>query len=268
MLGWFSVALEVFLRKDFGERYLSIVRVLCASIVLSLAVLIGQAVPLLAGDGPPDFLRGIAAAINAAVFQVIWWAFLAMSAYHLWRIYRRNERGEQWYSRSFGISHFSFLLGKTLPALKIGGVTLGGPFVISDWALYCLIEPLGLAVLGLVFREVGLRTVAVFILVGAVSLLLKNLTVYSFQRARMLDIMDSQIEARFMLEALRGSPKEQTQGFSVVSIPTPLDRDRDGIPDTLETSDLAATVRATMGASVVTPPPASVQEDGAEQSAV
>lgn len=57
--------------------------------------------------------------------------------------------------------------------------------------------------------------------------------------------MDSQIGAQFMLEALQGKPKEQTKGFSVVSIPVLLDRDHNGIPNTLKTSDLAATVRAT-----------------------
>ena len=59
---------------------------------------------------------------------------------------------------------------------------------------------------------------------------------YAQAHGRLLDLVDAQIEGQYLQAALRGDDKRQTAGYSVVRAPSALDKDGDGMPDTLQTA--------------------------------
>lgn len=238
VLGWFSVSVEVFLRHSFGERYLSLLRLFMSWIALSFFATGGQIMALV-GVGTSNTDRGALSALGGfAFFQVLYWVFIGMSIWHLWRISQRNRRGERWHSWSFGISWLNGLIGRKI-----------GPVVIDDWSLYRFVEPVLVLVLAFVFGIFS-GVVAVWFFVASVTLFIKNNYLYSQSRGRMLDMIDAQIASDYFQAALQGQDKRQTAGFVMVRPPRALDRNQDGIPDPLQapqTVDFSRTLNETVG---------------------
>ena len=212
--GYFSLSIEVFLRWNFGERYFSVVRVFFGGLVMAVLAVF----PFL-GGGASKFYWGLAG------------CYLVLSIIHLVRIWLRNRAGVVWHSQSFGVP----LLGYLLPG-------------VNDWTLYRFIEPaisFALAVIASRFD----RVTSNWLFLASVSLLVHNQMVYSEQRNRWLDAMDASIEAETFSNpsAFIGRRKQESHGFSTVSIPLGLDRNRDGIPDYAQAPNYADTVAETMG---------------------
>ena len=225
VLGWFSLSIEVFLRKDFGERYLSPIRFFLAWFAFSTLAFGGQVVNLMGmAYGPREGGEVWKGLLSGLLFHVLYWGFLIMSAWQFRRISKRNKRGERWHSWSFGVSRFSGLIGRKV-----------GSFTIDDWALYRFIEPTAIFALAVL---VGLVSVPAgsWLWLASVTLLLKNNYMYAQAHGRLLDLVDAQIEGQYLQAALRGEDKQKTAGYSVVRAPSALDKDGDGMPDTLQTA--------------------------------
>lgn len=196
ILGWLSLSLEVFIRREFGERYLGYLRLAFTGFLLAIylgfltlfssATAYGNA-PRSAGSGPLE-----------AVFLL---AFMGMAMYHRVRIWRKKRAGVQWHSMSFGVSRLA-----ALPAFQTA----------NDWALYRAWEPLAFFVLGTVITAIFHSTIGTWMQVASVALAVKNQLVFAQQYSRILDMIDGRIEAEFFNEAAQGKPKTQTAGFSVV----------------------------------------------------
>lgn len=218
VLGWFSVSVEVFLRHSFGERYLSVTRLVLGLIAFLLVVFSRQIIAVLT---PPGTLS--VPIVDLAAFLVLYLAFLGFGIFQLWRIWQRNRRGMPWYSKSFGISRFSSLVGKKI-----------GPLAIDDWTLYRFIEPGFVLLMAIILGFLVSDNIRNWLLLIFVTMLVRNNFLHSRERGRILDMMDAAIIGRFGLEALKGEDKHETAGLSIVRPPRGADADRDGIPDFLD----------------------------------
>lgn len=193
VLGWISLTLEVFLRKGFGERYFSLMRVAMANaVMLAVAFVLG----LLNGIAPdagyysPEPLAIIAVGFNvAAIFHLIW-------------MWIRRWRNIPWHTRSFGENWLAFLFWRW------------------DWTFYRFIEPVACFAVGyFLVKTMEEPIMGGWICLAAVALLMKNNISYYIQLERMWDFTDAQIEAANQQAAMRGERKSKTAGFSVVSVP-------------------------------------------------
>lgn len=183
-LSWLSITIEVFFRYQFGERYLSFLRLFLAYSTMGLLVFY---FPIFFGFGS---LTG-------------WFilAFLVLSAYHWLTIWVRNRSRIPWYSLSFGISR--------LEGLPLG--IFGG-----DWMLCCVTEPVFALIVAVLMRflDPGLGS---FLLLAAFALFLKNLLMYQQYHNTFLDLADARIVAEHFNDVLQGKPKTVTAGIPPVS---------------------------------------------------
>lgn len=213
LLGFVSVTVEAFIRRDFGSRYWTLLRVVAAWQVMRFYVLLlnlPEIVRMSFGMGRP--MRSMA--------DWFTYAFLVLALVHLFRNWQRHRAGIPWHSQSFGISWLSFL-------------------PVHDYVLYRFIEPACVLVAGWLLSSVDGPTGGWLVLAG-MALFVRNNMTFSMMRDRYLDIIDARIESRYFNEVQSGKPKQQTAGWQVVPIPQGnLFGDEDEI-------DISATVRETM----------------------
>jgi hypothetical protein len=226
-LGWASVTLEVFVRRDFGERYFTIGRILIGYLFIRFVLALAnyrQALAVLPMVEPPVHLH----TINQWYVS----SFVLLALVHLVRIFLRNLAGVPWYSRSFGVSWFDFL------------IPLSG-YRISDWVLYRFIEPgICFAFAWFILPE-GSFTRG-WLIFASLGLFFHNNMAFNMTRSRYLDLVDGEIASRFYnetREAQRGvrTSKYQTAGYTVVPVPR--------MAQEVLPPDIAATVAATIGRS-------------------
>jgi hypothetical protein len=210
ILGWLSVSVEVFIRRDFGERYLTWLRLLLGYMAMDLFTLIPRII----------FTFVPFVSINVVpVSSLFFKGFVVLALYHQWRIWRRNRKGIAWHSESFGISRLAFL-------------------PVSDWILYRFVEPLLCLVIGLFLRYLDPAT-GIWLIIASIALFVKNQMVFSAQRGRFLDVIDARIESAAMQGVLQGSSKKDSAGYSVMPVPA-----ADFF--SVDAPDIAATVDATL----------------------
>jgi hypothetical protein len=229
-LGWASITLEVFVRRDFGERYLTAGRVLIGYLfiqaVMALANLRLVVMMVLPGAEPP----GAPTAIHRWFVS----SFLLLSLVHLLRIFLRNRAGIPWYSRAHGVSWLQFL------------IPLSG-YRLSDWVLYRFVEP-GLCLMVAWFLLPVLLPDGGFtrnwLIFASLGLFFHNNMTYNHMRNKYLDLVDGEIVSRHFNEARQatgGQSKSvyQTAGYSVIPVPRAAQE--------MLTPDIAARVQATLG---------------------
>lgn len=220
-LGWISLTLEVFARREFGERYFNPVRIIFAWFTLGFYRFFFVLWFSLSNFSIGGSLFGGGSSFNLGAttpfFRLFTWGFLIASGAHILRIYLRNKQGIQWHSQSFGISWFS-----ALP--------------LDDWKLYRFVEPVAFFIVGLILAIFFDRLLGIWIVLAAGSLFLKNQMAYADLRGRYLDLIDSRIESEFLTSAVHGTPKSETKGFSVMPVPagTVLPEDAASIEETVE----------------------------------
>ena len=216
LLGWLSVSLEVFVRHEFGERYLSWLRLYFAWImVASVGV----------------FLPSIFGAPNPLSFYIgygIYIAFILLALWHRLTIRRRRKRQEKpnppepLHSMCSGYSHLSWI-------------------PVKEWTLYLWVEPLFFIIISLLLWRFFGGLAGAWLLLSSVGMLIKNQMEYYNNRGQLLDMIDAQIEAKYFSAALanRGENKRETGGFVVADVYT-------GNLFDDEEPDISATVDATM----------------------
>ncbi len=199
LLGWLSVSVEVFLRRDFGERYLSNIRLMLSSLMLTAVGFSGALAWFI--NANLSSTPSSSSAADAWVFGILLVSYAGLCLFHRWQIRRRNRLGIQWHSMSFGSSWFEAFISW------------------DDWRLYTVVEPLFVFALAVLASWLGLAATGLWFLVGSVALFLRNQLVYMQNRDKILNLMDSRIEAGFFQTSLNGAPKRTTAGFSVVPFP-------------------------------------------------
>jgi len=228
-LGWASVTLEVFIRQDFGERYLTVGRILTGYLFIQCCLWISEF--------RSAFVAWASAQPIAAPQTINRWyisCFAALALVHLGRIFFRNRAGVPWYSHNHGVSYLTFL------------IPLSG-YRLSDWILYRFIEP-GLCFAFAWYAMPLLLPDASFtrnwLIFASIGLFLHNNLSYNATRNKYLDQVDSEIISRYFNE-MREAEKNprtsvyQTAGYTVVPVPHIA---REVLPP-----DVVATVQETMG---------------------
>jgi hypothetical protein len=207
VLGWWSIIPEVFLRYQFGERYLTFLRVSFAGIILYVVHKLTDYWAFTIGSGslgtsvvnPYAFPRD-------PLWSIFVLGFIVLTINHFVQIWLRHKRQESWHSRSFGISRL-----EGVPFPLFGG---------DDWVLYRFYEPALCLILTFIIGRFDNVTSTV-LGIGTFALFIKNNLVYFQYRAITLDLVDAKIESSYYNEAAERKPKAKTAGISVVSVVWP-----------------------------------------------
>lgn len=231
LMSFSSITLDCFVRKEFGERHYTIVRVAMGWLMLQFFLMLANlqnAFSWVPGIQPLASERGI----NRGLVL----CFLALSLVHIFRIWQRNHAGIVWHSHSWGISHLSFLM--SLPALRIRDME----FRITDWALYRYLEP-GLCLLISWYLIPGPSFTRNWLIWCSLAMLIHNNQVFFARRTRFLDMLDSQIESGYYNtmreEATGASSKYQTAGHTAMPLPPQT------VVESMQKADIELTVRET-----------------------
>lgn len=180
--GCFAISVVPFIRKDFGERYLSWLNLFFGYTVVANFTFLGSMFASLARWNGQQFML------------LFWLAFIGMSVYRRWEISRKNNAGVQWHS-------------------MYAGTTLL-PLPVSQEKIYKFFEPALVFGAGHLLWTVS-GQVGLWLMISAVALFINNHIIYYNERRAMLDMRDAEIEAKFLSAALSGRPASETAGFVV-----------------------------------------------------
>jgi len=231
VLGAFAISAEVFLRRDFGERYFTRTKFIAGLLIL-LAFKFGSSLaPRM--PSPDDYVFdqetgqfALKAAetsfnLNAALTYFILLAYVILGSYHTFRIWWRNGTGRPLHSRDHGLTWLETAAELTLVipnffiGLVMGVYALTLPEHERPWLMNALpflrdargfaekvVEPLVLLLLGTLLSNLGAPSVATWLFFSALALVLFTTIRHEIERNRMLDMRDQQIEAKDMSSAM------------------------------------------------------------------
>lgn len=234
IMSWSSATLDVFIHREFGERYLSVGRIILGWMTIQFFLSIAGLQNTLSWiPGIPS--TGSDPSINS------WYliSYAVLSGIHLLRIWQRNQAGVIWHSRSFGVSWLDFLTH--LPPLRLGRYELR----ITEWMLYRFLEP-GLC-FALAMFLMPISFTRSWLLWASFTMFIHNSMIWNAKRQKFLDMIDGHIEGGYYndlrSDALgqgAGSDKRQ-MGYAEIPIPTVL------MSELAAPVDFSATVAETMG---------------------
>lgn len=244
-LGWWSIPLELLMRKEFGSRYLSFLRLYMGYVVMGLFTFLFTFVGVLAGGISPLAFFGYSGSLrtlfanggSSVLYHLVYWAVVGMACWHRYRIWRRERDGVPWHSMSFGISRLAAIPWQRLIDAVPG---LSNYVTIDDFFLLRFVEPGMCYLVALGLRRVD-SLLGWWLLIASVALFLKSNLVYWDLKGRTQDLMDANLEASYLSAALAGKDKQETAGWSVV--PAPVEGLFEHTP-----FDLHMTVREALGA--------------------
>ena len=232
VMGWSTCTLEVWVRHDFGERYLTVGRIILGWLTIRMFLSLSNL------QNSLSWLPGIEPMTTEnAINRFYITCYLLFSCVHLYRIWYRNFSGVPWHSHSFGRSYLDFLTW--LPPLRIGKYSIS----VTEWMLYRFIEPaLCFAVVYYFFPGGFTRS---WLLWSSLAMLVHNNMVFGARRSRFLDMLDSHIESGYYNQLQSESTGQQSAyrnvGYVEMALP-PI-----ALPESTEEIDMAATVAETMG---------------------
>lgn len=189
------LSLEIFVRRRFGERYLTWSTIVMTFFRVSLALGLIAALYHIAKPDWPYY------ASQSGATESLWMlSFWLCCVWHKFVIWSRNQRGEQWYS---------YAPGDAFPLWRAIG--------ISEIATFRFAEPMA-AVLG-ALACAALRidgSVSAWLLVSGLCLFVKRQLQYYTERRTVLDMIDSRTRSERLRSAMgRQSPHEQPDGYTV-----------------------------------------------------
>lgn len=212
----FAAAVEVFLRKDMGERYFN------GTTFIAGLIVIGFFRVLFALTNVSISFAGIQVGVETNVIYLVWLAYIGMSAYHFMYQWYREATHKPLFSQYLGDSRL-FFVGKFLLTIfnklfyfpvKLFAMTLpieerqqlvNGDFGFKDYKgfTYRFVEPFTLLLLGwFSFYISGL--LGFWLMISGAILALHSSNVLSRERGQFLDMRDGQIFASQLQKALNG----------------------------------------------------------------
>jgi hypothetical protein len=187
IMSWFVASTVVWLRKDFGERYLGWLNLMFGWTAIGLFTGFGNwALSALSGERP------------SVLIEYVYLGCVGLGIYHRVIINRKNKAGVQWHSLYSGTSH-----------LERAG------FKVSTETLQKWIEPGILIILAWMFRRFHSTPMAAWLFVSGLALALHEQMSSFHVRQDFLDKSDARIEAHFWQSAMAGKPAQETAGFTI-----------------------------------------------------
>ena len=184
VLGWFVMSVVVFLRKDFGERYLS-----------WLNILFGMtAIGFFTGIGNVIFSQN--ASHLSWTIELAYYGVIGLGVYHRVMIWRKNKRGAMWHSYNPGDS-----------LIKQPGVSSE---TVAKW-----IEPFLLFAMAYVAEKFHDSPLRLWLTIGGFALLVHEQVSFYMQRQQFLNMRDAMIESKNWSAVMSGKPVQQTQGYTI-----------------------------------------------------
>lgn len=160
--GWLAVSLQVFVRYDFGERWLSWSRLLAGYTGFAAVY--------------PLFFITRPSSLTLPLITALCLGFFLFTLIHRIRINLRRRKGDPLHSMEIGTPIIARLTGR-------------------GWHTYLVIEPL---VWGLAGYALALRldeTVGAWLMLASASLFIQNYRAWSAYRTRLTDLDDARKEA-------------------------------------------------------------------------
>jgi hypothetical protein len=230
IFGWFTVPIEVFFRKNFGERWLTTVNFYAGLIVLTIFTMVqtfGSAMgsssymynPHEQQQSEPSFLDKL---MDKSML-IILLAYILISSYHFFKIWWQNRTDTPIHSFDDGTSRFELPATYLMKAINIIAVPMirlyirflpkeeqqpGMPIppLVDDVSAFTntVVEPLLLLILFFFFHGVT----ATWLLLSSAALVLYSNWKEEAKLDRVLDLRDSTIAAA-NAKARRGKPVGQ-----------------------------------------------------------
>lgn len=238
VLRWFAITVEVFLRRDFGERYLTRTKFVMGLLVLLVLNLFGK---LSSGFGsamqsfrPPVFdpEQGIWVQpppesapfdLGISAIYVVLLLYLILGGYHTFRIWWRNGTGRPLHSYDHGLTWLepvgvmvlgvpNFIIGLfvklyalMLPVHERAWLASALPF-LRDARTFAerFLEPLTLFLLAILFSSLGVSMVPTWLFVSTLAIFLLTTIRHEMERNQVLDVQDRRIESEYMKDAMSG----------------------------------------------------------------
>lgn len=235
ILSWFVITVEVFLRRDFGERYFTRIKFIMGFVVLfvlNAMSKIGSIMPgSMAGrrpifdpergwvDPPPESSFSLG---NSAMY-IILLLYILISGYHTFRIWWRNGTGRPLHSRDHGLTWLepigvlllaipNFIIGLfvrlyafALPKNERAWLSNALPF-LRDARTFAerYLEPITILLLGVLFSYLEVSVAARWLNVCSFALFLFTTIRHEMERNQALDYRDKMIEIVDSAEAMGG----------------------------------------------------------------
>lgn len=218
----FSFTLEVFFRRNFGERYFNIL-----TLVLSLLLLIAVSFASNVGESFSNIIKGLtfgfvnpnikAADLTGAqrLFTALFiFGFIAAALFHRYEIWLKNREGERWHTRYDG---------QPLPFFRI--------VPLDEYAIKMYFEPVLGLLLAWIIGSLGLMKPATvnYLYIASVALFIKGQVVQGQRRSVYLDAFDHQIEARAIMQYVNQADNysnKNHKGYPVMRFPVRSEEDR------------------------------------------
>jgi hypothetical protein len=139
--------------------------------------------------------------------KVCWWLVLLMSLLHFIEIIYRRRQGEVLHSYHRGKSvFFSWMIGKKIPGGKV-----------NELMVWMIVEPLFvLSIAFLLNRFLQFEVLGLVLIISAICLFMEEYRAYLDNRSMLLDIVDSQIDARVISE-IQGDYSERIDRDNPIS---------------------------------------------------
>jgi len=231
-----SITLEPFLRKDFGERYFTVLKFLLSGCIftayfvsaagLSFTLAQYYSYPQFSFSGYTTANSGLSGMYNIIAWMYILFilAYFILGLVELKNNFNRNKSGQRWHTYNSGTSRF---LGFQIATDRQGITNFLGQNLITPFVAQLYFEPLAIFILGLVvafftasFQLVTLSFLACWLLFASIFMFAKGQIMYGRLKNQVLNARDSQIEGEFMEQVISGEltrPK-QSDGLTAISL--------------------------------------------------
>ena len=220
ILGWFTVPIEVFLRRDFGERYFTKANFFAGLIVLIVFRFASSMLSMLnpfswlsaSGTPSPESWLGPITKyyfyFSVAHFLRIWWNDIMGNPVHSFSSGRSWLRPIGWLIMKFlnlFLNGAVRLLFKIMPSAKQERLEGALP-VLRDSDVFTerFVEPFLVFILALVASAAGQTSTFFWLLFSVMALNFSTGARHQAQRSYVLDIRDQLIDARIINDALNG----------------------------------------------------------------
>lgn len=205
--------LEVFIRKDFGERYFK----LSAAVVVALLV---GGIPLLSltdlgSFNPDEFMGGgneeysMRRNVSFLVEWFTWYAFLAAFLFMSFKHYRDQKKAPS----VFDAQKYSLYTGRNLPFFKAMINAVGVTKNVSHRMVEIVVEPVFFLIIGLVLWKFFGQNVGVLIIICSLIYSLSYVARYDEADNYMMDKLDNIIISRELQNVLINELAPENAGY-------------------------------------------------------
>lgn len=223
VLGWFTISVEVFLRRDFGERHLTRLNFSIGFILLGAWLLIvGGIISMARAYNRNAYMDDWSGGFSSMGWM--WFGFILLSSIHFIQMWWRSRTDQPLHSLDAGKS-WLLPLGKLLIGLvniaafvpiKLFALTLSVedkkqlekllPLVPDSRALTeRILEPIAVLIVGAFFLSNGAIALGMWLTLVSIALTIHTNYRYETERYQFLHIRDQIIEAKHLPKAINGT---------------------------------------------------------------